>query len=235
MVTGRIANLPAAGPHDRSRSPSSPHPRPSPQLPILPRRRHFRPASRCSSDPPQTGRHPFPTPIEPLQQRRQIQVRIQLRKMYSVPRRRNLDLLQLRRTRPLQPLCPLRQKSHFQSRTQPDHHASRSPVISRSQRLRHVRLQFQPSLVRPPELLLKSHESVSIPGRDTRPRPATPLGSAVSPAARIRNSPPLPPAPRGSATGTSLHIHVPQRGRVPGDDHSCKSEHPALEIPAPLA
>src|SRR5258708_27642152 len=113
--------------------------------------------------------------------------------MNPVTRRSDLNLLQFRRARPCQPLRLLRQKSHFQSRDQPNHHASRPPVIPRRHRSRHIRLLLPRPFIRPLELLLKSHESVSIPGRDTRPPPATPPGSVASPSARIGNSPQPPP------------------------------------------
>src|SRR5216683_7252192 len=155
--------------------------------------------------------------------------------MNPISRRSDLNLLQFRRGRPCEPLRLLRQKSHFQSGVQPNHHASRSPVVPRCHRSRYIRLQLLRPLIRLLELLLKSHESASIPGRDTRPRPETPPGSAASPAAKIRNSPQPPLAPPGNLTETSPHIRVPQHARAPGGDRSCKSGRPALETPAPSA
>src|SRR5882757_500676 len=155
--------------------------------------------------------------------------------MNPVSRRTDLNLLQLRRARPFQPLRLLRQKSHLQSGAQPNHHASRPPVVPRRNRSRHFRPQFLRPLIRPLELLLKSHESLSIPGRDTRPPPAPPPRSAASPAAKIQNSPQSPPAHPGNSIETSPHNHAPQRAHAPGGDRSYKSERPAPETPEPPA
>src|SRR5580704_19631417 len=112
--------------------------------------------------------------------------------MNPISRGSNLNLLQFRCARPFQPLRLLRQKSHFQSGAQPNHHASRPPVVPRCHCSRDIRLQLLRPLIRPLELLLKSHESASIPGRDTRPPPATPPRSAVSPAVGMVNVSPNP-------------------------------------------
>jgi len=69
---------------------------PSPELTVGPRSCLLGGASRFTSRLSKPGGHPAPRPEEALQNRRQIQVRVQFSKMDAETRRADLNLLQLR-------------------------------------------------------------------------------------------------------------------------------------------
>jgi hypothetical protein len=100
-------------PRSRSATASAFFSRPSPEFPIGSRSCSLGGASRFTTSLSQPGCHPAPRPEEALQNRREIQVRVQFWKMDTETRRADLNLLQLRGCGLFQTLGIARRKAHL--------------------------------------------------------------------------------------------------------------------------
>ena len=107
--------------------------------------------------------HPLARAQKAVQQCRQIQVRVQFRKMQAQPRRRNFDVRKLRRPRAFQALRVVWLERYLQPAAERHHNASNTPVVTCTQCSRASRFACGGACIRGLQgILVNRHESLSM-------------------------------------------------------------------------